>query len=443
MKTENTHYRQRIPSFVYALVYLAELLTVIMLLKGCTDTCVLRTTYTYYEPVYTPLTELRQSVITEPAQPINQVGRIYYKSGYLFINDPGKGMHVVDNRDPARPVKKSFISIPGNMNMAVKNNTLYADSYIDLVLLDIADPDDVKEIDRIENVFSSYNSLGFYVDPVQGVVTDWVEKREVNLNDSDCASLIEPWGGVFFEGGIAMRSDAATVMPAAAAPVGNSTGTGGSMAQFTIANDYLYMMDGGELKPADISDEHNPVLKDPLYLSWDVETIFPREDNLFLGSRSGMYIMDISNPATPAQLSFYGHIQSCDPVVVDGDYAYVTLRSGTPCEGFSNQLEIINISSLLNPYLEKTYTMHNPHGLGIDNNVLFICDGDAGLKVYNADDPLNLVQVAHYTEINTYDIIPIDNVAMLIGSDGLFQYDYTNPLSIELLSHIPVTGDVE
>ena len=37
---------------------------------------------------------------------------------------------------------------------------------------------------------------------------------------------------------------------------------------------------------------------------------------------------------------------SCDPVVVQGDYAFVTLRGGTECQGFSNQLDIIDISTL-------------------------------------------------------------------------------------------------
>ena len=35
--------------------------------------------------------------------------------------------------------------------------------------------------------------------------------------------------------------------------------------------------------------------------------------------------------------------------------------------------------------------MTNPHGLTKDNNLLFICDGKDGLKMYDAADPLNIV----------------------------------------------------
>jgi hypothetical protein len=32
--------------------------------------------------------------------------------------------------------------------------------------------------------------------------------------------------------------------------------------------------------------------------------------------------------------------------------------------------------------------MSEPYGLGIDDSVLFVCDGAAGLKIYNASDPM-------------------------------------------------------
>jgi hypothetical protein len=87
--------------------------------------------------------------------------------------------------------------------------------------------------------------------------------------------------------------------------------------------------------------------------------------------------------------------------------------------------------------------MFNPHELGIDSNVLFICDGDAGLKIYDAADPMeiHLNQLAHFPEIKAYDAIPLNGVLMMIGADGLYQYDYSNISEIVLLSSIPVVSD--
>jgi hypothetical protein len=127
-------------------------------------------------------------------------------------------------------------------------------------------------------------------------------------------------------------------------------------------------------------------------------------------------------------------------VIVDDTLAYVTLRTGSTCGGTTNALDIVNIKNLLSPSIVMSYPMSNPHGLGKDGNLLFICDGDAGLKVYDATNPKNISShlLVTYSQINAYDVIPIDGVLVMIGNDGLYQYDYTNPLNITLLSKIAV-----
>ena len=130
---------------------------------------------------------------------------------------------------------------------------------------------------------------------------------------------------------------------------------------------------------------------------------------------------------------------ACDPVVVQDNLAYVTIRSGVTCGGSDvNELQVIDISNLANPILLSTFEMFNPHGLGIDGNVLFICDGEAGLKVFNAENPLTIGnQLIHqFQNIQATDVIPHNQIAILIGENGLFQYDYSNPEHITLLSTI-------
>lgn len=151
-----------------------------------------------------------------------------------------------------------------------------------------------------------------------------------------------------------------------------------------------------------------------------------------------MYIYDNVNPESPQFISKYQHVNSCDPVVVQGNYAYVTLRSGNQCQGFSDQLEVIDISNLEQPSLVKEYPMYNPHGLGIDGNALFICDGQAGLKIYNAENVNRISDnlIKQYRNINPIDVIPLGNVLMMISEQGLHQYDYSNLEDIKLISSI-------
>ena len=107
------------------------------------------------------------------------------------------------------------------------------------------------------------------------------------------------------------------------------SGQGGSMARFTIKGDYLYTVDHQTLKTFDISSAESPeYLKNKdQYLDFGVETIFTMDTLLFIGSRTGMYIYNITRPDFPQQMSYTPHITSCDPVVASGNYAYVTFYS--------------------------------------------------------------------------------------------------------------------
>jgi hypothetical protein len=80
--------------------------------------------------------------------------------------------------------------------------------------------------------------------------------------------------------------------------------------------------------------------------------------------------------------------------------------------------------------------MTNPYGLGKDGDVLFVCDGRDGLKVYNAADPANLQLIKHIGGKETYDVIADNNKLIMVAKDGLYQYDYTDAYNMRELSKI-------
>lgn len=225
-----------------------------------------------------------------------------------------------------------------------------------------------------------------------------------------------------------------------ASPVSPDTqGKGGSMARFAVSGDYLYTVDDSGLNLFDISTPADPQQRNKVPLQFGVETIFPFQNMLFIGTQRGMYIMSIQNPAAPQVLSLYEHVTSCDPVVTDGRYAYVTLRTGRTCTAAAvNQLDIVDIQNVEAPVLVKPYSMTNPNGLGIDGNLLFVCDD--GLKVYDATDVMAL-ELKHHFRINAFDVIPDNGRLLVIGSDGFYQYTYDDE-SLELLSKIDVTPEI-
>ena len=390
-------------------------------------------TFEVYKPVYKSFDEFRGSFNSGPARDIQQPGKIYFKDNYIFVNEVNEGIHVIDNHDPSSPVKIAFYEIEGNVDMAIRGNVLFADSYIDLVSIDITHLRYPVEISRLENAFPEVlppldNNMPIYdLDRSLGVVVGW--KVETVTAEYDY------WGHWWW----GWREGA--FMLDAAGGGANSAGVAGSMARFMLHQHFLYSVTTPwVLKTLNISDAANMTPVDSIYSWREMETLFRLEDNLFVGTTTGMVIYDISDPAQPQFVSDINHINACDPVVVANDIAYVTLRAGNMCNNVANQLDVVDISNIQQPRLLKSFPMFNPHGLGIDHPLLFICDGAAGLKVYNATNPLAISSnmIAHFPDIDTFDVIPLNGVLLMIGHDGLFQYDYSDPQNIVLLSHITI-----
>ncbi|MDX1906499.1 MAG: hypothetical protein SF053_05635 [Bacteroidia bacterium] len=426
-----------------------------LLLNGCIeDSCKQTMTYLTYEPVYKSYEEIRNGVGAEAPRDLRSPGKMYFKDSYIFISETDEGIHVINNQDPSNPQPVSFIRIPGVHDLAIRGDILYADSYMDLLAINIADLNQVTVAERVQNVFPfGMWHQGLWADPALGVAVDFIEKEVTE--EIDCG-----WGGPnagglprngFFmedarDNNIASFASNSAVAASTDTKVSFSggaelsTGIGGSMARFTIVGDFLYAVTPSSIIPVNISSLNNPVISPEVFLGWNIETVFPYENKLFIGSTTGMIIYGLDKPDAPNFISIITHMNSCDPVVVEGDYAYVTLRDGTTCNTFTNQLDVVNISNVTNPRLEYSYPMTNPHGLGIRDGVLFICDGAAGLKIYDAADPGKITanQLAHFPGINTFDVIPLHNVLLMIGDDGLYQYDYSDLKDIKQLSLIPV-----
>lgn len=216
-------------------------------------------------------------------------------------------------------------------------------------------------------------------------------------------------------------------------------GKGGSMARFTFLKGYLYVVDEGSLKTIDISQADNPKVLSEISLDVTVETIYPYENYLFLGTVFGMYIYSLENGPVPQFLSVFEHAYACDPVIVVNNTAYVTLRSNTDCATGPDRMEVVDVTNLSYPRLLKTIDMMNPHGLAASDTLLFVGEGSNGLKVFNIKDRANPIEFDYFEDIPTYDIITNYSRKELIitGENGVYQYNYQKPDSIYQLSHIP------
>lgn len=219
---------------------------------------------------------------------------------------------------------------------------------------------------------------------------------------------------------------------------GFGTGQGGSMTRFAISGNYMYVVDSQVLTTFSIGNGTFTRVSET-QVGFGLETIFAKGGYLYLGAIDAMYIWSIANPAAPSFLFRYQHLTSCDPVVVQGNRAYVTLRGGTGCNLGTNALEIIDISNPMSPTLIQNYPMLSPHGLGVDGHFLFICEGENGLKLFDISEENDIQLVAFLQDFFAYDVIARNGIATVTGEDGIFQLRYGGSGEApEVLSVIPV-----
>jgi len=144
-------------------VFFAGILSVMATISACCGDC--EPPYRgSADPVYLSYEELRQSIKLVPPDLIIKSGKIWIAGKYLLINDLNRGIHVFDNADPKLPKNLGLILIPGNVDLAVKDSVLFADSFIDLVAIDLERFPEIVVSRRIENKFP-YNPYQTITDP--------------------------------------------------------------------------------------------------------------------------------------------------------------------------------------------------------------------------------------------------------------------------------------
>jgi len=400
----------------------------LLLLTGCLeDECRDRITYQVYETVTITEADWRGETFTyEAPTDVCEPSGFYVYGDYLFVIDRNEGLHIFDNEDNDNPRALGFIGIPGGQGIAVRNGILYISQYLDLVTFDLSNPEEPTFLKRAENVFEVHSvfanqiaATGEYV--VQYIPTDETVEVDCNSNRVGDAYFVDNY---YF----AANTDLSTLemgMPAGAETVGQ----GGSLARFTITNSTLYAVDDSKLRTFSLATPAQPELIGTVDLGWGIETIFPYGDQLYIGSTTGMHIYDASDPLAPEHLSTFRHVQSCDPVVVQDDIAYVTMWGGSSCGSIDDRLIVIDVSDPRDPRELQSTIMSQSHGLGVSGDRLYLCSGTEGLKVFELSDKGLLgKQIGHDEGFNARDVIVRGDRQELIvfgwERAGIRQYDF-------------------
>jgi hypothetical protein len=397
----------------------------------CTDTY----TFTLATPVYIDKADFRKEVQFQAPRKMEAPGKIYIYGNTLLVNEQFHGIHVIDNSNPKNPIKMGFLDIVGNVDMSIRGNVLYADAYTDLIAVDLSNINSPTVIDRHEDVFLTPYQIH------DGGIIGYYNLKDTTVTEI-CNKSHGFWGdAIAFEsfrnqsGGTRANFDASSFGSGGPA----TTGQAGSMARFSIVNNHLYAIENRSIYAYEIQGSGRVSKSSEVVVGFGIETLFPFKNYLFVGANDGMHIMDIDNPGHPVKRSTFSHARACDPVIVDQDIAYVTLRSGTNCFGGQNTLEVIDVKDVNNPVQLFTHPMQNPHGLSKFEDNLFICEGVHGLKVFDAKVSSSIPSKLkdHHKNIHAYDVIALsNNHIIVVGDDGLYQYEFSDSNKLVQLSSI-------
>ncbi len=376
-------------------------------------------TYTKALPIYADLELIRGQALLAPVRDINNPGKVYVSENLLLIGEEKEGIHVFDNSDPTNPTAVSFITVPGNNEFYVQGNYIYAESYYDMLKIDISDMLSPELVNRVEEAFTTefINDKG---DALIGFEFEQITE-EIDEN-TDLWNIAQNNEIVYYD--FSNRLIPASAVPSSFA--GSSSSKIGSVNRIAYNDGYLYT----------ISNEYLTVFEDGAELSlvrsdhgaWQMETIYPFKKKLFVGTRNSMEIFSISNPAEPMRETTFAHAAACDPVLPSDDVAYVTLRTDDDeCAGAaSDALLVVNTSDIFFPELVEEIAMESPYGLSLIGDRLYVGEGVNGLKIFNAADKYNLELIAHDKSVEAYDIIehPTQaNIILVASPAGFGQYE--------------------
>ena len=400
-------------------------------LTGCTKDTVTES-YSFFKPVYKTKAEVWTNAKSGPAVSVANPGKLFVKGNFVFLNELDKGVHIIDFSNPSLPRNIAFVNIPGCIDLAVRGNYLYADCFTDLVTIDITDPLHVVVKQFLEGVFPHRRYSNGFIPDTNNVITDWVRVDTVVKRRMSDNPFYNFRSDIMISANMNARGPSSNNM-------GITNGIGGSMARFGLMGERLYTVSWHDLKVFNTSNAAIPAYVKTIQLNQgDIETIFPYKDKLFIGSQTGMFIYNAANADNPVKLSQFTHARACDPVIADDQYAYITLRSNNICTGFLNQMDVIDIGTLTSPSLIKSYPLSGPLGLSKDGNLLLVCDGKAGLKIFDATNAYAVTQLKQITGIETYDVIALNGLAITVAKDGLYFINYSNPVTASVIGKISI-----
>lgn len=341
---------------------------------------------------------------TPPQEPASPDSLLYPVSmtlagDRLLVSDSYTGLHVYDVSNLTAPTKVIRIPLHYNQSSAVKDDIIYTNSI-----------DQLQAIRVTGSTYQVVAKIGSEYRPIDDMPMD----RTPGGYGCACNNSID------------------------AVPTSSPSGSS-SFATFAMVDDYLYRVMDGTMHVYDVTTAAKPKELSTVRIGWDVQTLQPSQTMLFLGGFRGMYIYDRSDPKHPKAIGQIQHTTACDPVVVNGSVAFITLRQ-TGCGGAADELMCVSIKDPRTPRILGEKPLATPYGLAVQNQQLYVSHGEGGYSLMDVSQPTEPSVQATWVGSPARDFIWSGNTLFVLGDHNVSIYDVSDPLTPRLLSKVVPDG---
>lgn len=209
----------------------------------------------------------------------------------------------------------------------------------------------------------------------------------------------------------------------------------GSDAGIEYSDSYVFIAEDRFLYSINVSDPINPVVLDTIYVEENTKQLVIQNQKAILNNtKSGIKVVDISDPSHLSETGFYDSPGSTRKVIVKDDIAYLSdLWAG---------IQIINISDASPSFeLSRFQTSSKAHGIVATGDYLYLAEMFNGMDIISIEDPQNPSLISHkYNGIGWPVNISLNQnyicFCIIYPSPQVLFIDITNPTQPVLLNTI-------
>ncbi len=317
-------------------------------------------------------------------------------------------IHMVNIANPSTPVYAGSLDFGRASDIIILNNLAYIAGYYDFQILDISD---ILFPQLLGSVYGKLDGICLKDTLIYGV-------HSSSPNNLRIINIAEPQNPVIISNNFEL-------------PIGSS-------ADIAFSGFHVYIVNSRHFWSINVDDPANPVMTDTLIVEDHTNKIIIQENKAIINhGRSGIKVIDISDPSNLTALGYYDTPGFCEQVVVSDNIAYVA-------DSYSG-LQIIDITDNDIPYLVSSFqTISWARGMDVHDDFLYLADGYAGLNVVdisNVFDPI--LTGTYFNGIGSSDNVSILNNNLCFSRDymksELLFIDITIPYNPILLHQVDLT----